>query len=135
MQLLEFFCVKQMVFKSVAQILDVSIVYYTEFIFKMFISYYSISEKIQELTTTQLAGCRVLSTVNFGPRGPRVIGSYETCCNASSINVAQSFFMQNHGNLSILLHPLTRYEVLDHTTRAMWLGKDMPLDVSALSHG
>lgn len=91
------------------------------------------SAKIQELTTTQLAGCR-LNTVNYGPRGPHPIGSYETCCNASAISSAQSFFMQNHGDLSVLLHPLTRYEVLDHTTRAMWLGKDMPLDISVLRH-
>lgn len=41
--------------------------------------------------------------------------------------------MQNHGNLSVLLHPLTRYEVLDHTHRAMFLGKELPLDVSVLS--
>ncbi len=40
--------------------------------------------------------------------------------------------MQNHGNLSVLLHPLTRQELLDHTTRAMWLGKSMPLDISML---
>lgn len=41
--------------------------------------------------------------------------------------------MENHGNLSVLLHPLTRYEVLDHTHRAMFLGKVVPLDVSVLS--
>ncbi len=92
------------------------------------------SDKIQELSGTLLAGCRLLPTVNFGPRGPHPIGSYETCCNASSLNVAQSFFMQNHGNLTIFLHPLTRLEVLDHSDRAMWLGKDMPVDLSALSH-
>ncbi|XP_037029782.1 DOPA 4,5-dioxygenase-like isoform X2 [Bradysia coprophila] len=90
-------------------------------------------EKIQELSTTLLAGCR-LNVVNYGPRGPHLIGSYETCCNASAINPAQSFFMQNHGNLTIFLHPLTRYEVLDHTIRSMWLGKDMPLDISVLNH-
>lgn len=78
-----------------------------------------------------LAGCR-LNRVNYAPRGPHIIGSYETCCNASALSHAQSFFMQNRGNLSVLLHPLTRYEVLDHTTRAMWLGKDMPLDISSL---
>lgn len=90
------------------------------------------SKKIKELTSTQLVGCR-LNKVNFGPRSPHPIGSYETCCNASTINAAQSFFMKNHGNLSILLHPLTRNEVLDHTSHAMWLGKDMPLDISVLN--
>lgn len=91
------------------------------------------SDKISELSSSILAGCR-LNIVNYGPRGPHPIGSYETCCNASAINAGQSFFMQNHGNLTILLHPLTRHEVLDHTIRSMWLGKDMPLDISVLSH-
>lgn len=89
------------------------------------------SESIQDLSETLLTGCR-LNRMNYVPIGPHVIGSYETCCNASSLSQAQSFFMQNRGNLSVLLHPLTRYEVLDHTTRAMWLGKDMPLDISRL---
>jgi len=40
--------------------------------------------------------------------------------------------MQNHGNLSILLHALTRWEVEDHTSRAMFLGPKVPLDLSAL---
>lgn len=91
------------------------------------------SEKIRELSTNVLAGCRI-NFLNLGPRGPHSIGSFETCCNTSAINPAQSFFMQNHGNLSVLLHPLTRYEVLDHTDRAMWMGKEIPLDVSTLSH-
>lgn len=40
--------------------------------------------------------------------------------------------MLNHGNLSILVHPLTRYEVLDHTDRSMFLGARLPLDISVL---
>jgi len=40
--------------------------------------------------------------------------------------------MQNRGNLSILLHPLTRWEIIDHTDRAMFLGKSLPLDLSDL---
>lgn len=69
----------------------------------------------------------------MGPVGPHPIGSYETCCNKTSISKALTWFMENHGNLSVLLHPLTRYEVLDHTDRAMFLGKQLPLDVSVLS--
>lgn len=89
------------------------------------------SESIQELSETFLAGCR-LNRINYNPISTNIIGSFETCCNASAIVQAQSFFMKNHGNLSVLLHPLTRNEILDYTTRAMWLGKDMPLDISLL---
>ncbi|CAL8072087.1 unnamed protein product [Orchesella dallaii] len=79
-----------------------------------------------------LGNCR-LNRVNLAPVGPHPIGSYETCCNKTSISPALTFFMENHGNLSILLHPLTRYEVMDHTHRAMFLGEKLPLDVSVLS--
>ncbi|OQV16348.1 putative DOPA 4,5-dioxygenase [Hypsibius exemplaris] len=86
----------------------------------------------QQIDGGFLRGCR-LNHFNTVPRGPHPIGSYETCCNSSSLSRASSWFMQNHGDLSILLHPLTRWEILDHTTRSMWLGKSMPLDLSALS--
>ncbi len=77
-------------------------------------------------------GCR-LNHVNYGPRGPHPIGSYETCCNSSALSHGVSWFMQNRGNLSILLHPLTRWEIIDHTDRAMFLGQSLPLDLSVLS--
>lgn len=86
----------------------------------------------QQINNGDLASCR-LNVVNTGPRGPHPVGSYETCCNSTSIPFALSFFMQNHGNLSVLLHPLTRMEVLDHTKRAMFLGPKLPLDTSVLA--
>ncbi|OLL25937.1 DOPA 4,5-dioxygenase [Neolecta irregularis DAH-3] len=38
----------------------------------------------------------------------------------------------NRGDLSVLIHPLTRYEILDHTVRASWLGPSIALDPSEL---
>jgi DOPA 4,5-dioxygenase len=87
---------------------------------------------LDEIENGDLKDCS-LNIVNYGPRGPHPIGSYETCCNRTSITSGISWFMSNRGNLSILLHPLTRFEVDDHTARAMWLGQSMPLDLSALS--
>ena len=84
-----------------------------------------------EISVGNLKGCRV-NAVNDGPEGPHPIGSYLTCCNHTALSHATSWFMQNRNNLSVLLHPLTRWEILDHTERAMWLGKSMPLDLSPL---
>ena len=36
--------------------------------------------------------------------------------------------MQNHGNLSVLLHPLTLKDREDHVSRATWIGNKVPLD-------
>ena len=41
--------------------------------------------------------------------------------------------MQRRGELTILVHPLTRYSVEDHAARSMWLGPPMKLDFTALS--
>jgi len=38
----------------------------------------------------------------------------------------------NRGELSILVHPLTREERSDHESRAAWLGPPFPLDLDAL---
>lgn len=38
-----------------------------------------------------------------------------------------SWFQLNHGNLSVLIHPQTGEDLLDHTTRALWLGEKLPL--------
>lgn len=48
-----------------------------------------------------------------------------------------SWFQLYHGNLSVLVHPQTGDDNLDHTTRALWLGDKLPLlvDVFDLSIG
>ena len=41
--------------------------------------------------------------------------------------------MLNRGSLSVLLHPLARTEVEDHTIHKMWLGEPFPLDLTNMS--
>lgn len=60
-----------------------------------------------EIVNGNLRDCS-LNQVNYGPRGPHPIGSWETCCNKTSLEYGVSWFMQNRANNSILLHPLTR---------------------------
>ena len=36
--------------------------------------------------------------------------------------------MRNHGNLSVLIHPLTLEDRDDHVGKATWIGKPVPLD-------
>jgi len=38
----------------------------------------------------------------------------------------------NHGELSILVHPLTKEERKDYELRNAWIGPSFPLDISAL---
>ncbi|CAG8660674.1 2231_t:CDS:1, partial [Cetraspora pellucida] len=43
-----------------------------------------------------------------------------------------SWFLLHRGDLSILIHPLTKELVKDHTSRSAWIGPSVPLDVEHL---
>lgn len=46
------------------------------------------------------------------------------------------WFQLNHGNLSVLIHPQTGEDLLDHTERALWLGDKLPvIDIFGKSAG
>ncbi|KAH7479343.1 hypothetical protein PRNP1_008857 [Phytophthora ramorum] len=69
---------------------------------------------------------------NLGPVGPHLSGSFETWAPAESFAQVLSWFTLHRGSLSILVHPLTRYEREDHTTHAMWLGTPWVVDLDVL---
>ncbi|KAF9919805.1 hypothetical protein FBU30_010517 [Linnemannia zychae] len=71
--------------------------------------------------------------INTAPRGPHPIGSYEVWCAREDFARCYSWFVLNRGPHSILIHPLTREELADHSSRAAWLGTPVPLDFSRLS--
>jgi len=82
---------------------------------------------LQEIEEGFLPDCS-LSSIIRKPIGPHTFGQFFACCNVSSVGNAVSFFMQNRGNQSILLHRLSESEVKDHNERAFWLGPAIPLD-------
>ncbi|KAG8967269.1 hypothetical protein FRC05_002115 [Tulasnella sp. 425] len=73
-----------------------------------------------------------LYRVNYGPMGPHPAGSYEIWCPAESFASVFSYLALNRGDLSILVHPLTRDERADHETRRAWLGPSFPIYLDAL---
>lgn len=70
--------------------------------------------------------------VNEWPMGPHPVGSYEIWCPTESFASVFSYLCQHHGSLSVLIHPLTRRERLDHSARSAWIGSPFPLDLSTL---
>jgi len=83
----------------------------------------------------RLAGAFVavpLWRVNEWPMGPHPVGSYEIWCPSVSFSSVFSYLCQHHGSLSVLIHPLTREERLDHSGRSAWIGPSFPLDLSTL---
>eukprot|EP00026_Physarum_polycephalum_P010852 Phypoly_transcript_11034.p2 GENE.Phypoly_transcript_11034~~Phypoly_transcript_11034.p2 ORF type:complete len:128 (-),score=15.03 Phypoly_transcript_11034:816-1199(-) len=53
-----------------------------------------------------------LHTVNYTPVGPHLIGSYEVWVPIESFAVVFGWFTLNRDDLSILVHPLTRYIII-----------------------
>jgi len=70
--------------------------------------------------------------VNTEPIGPHPVGSYEVWCPTESFASLFSYFCQNRGQLSILVHPLTKEARKDHEVRNGWLGPSFPLDLDTL---
>ena len=72
-------------------------------------------------------------SVRSGQSSPHPVGSFEVWTPREFLPEMLSFMMYNRGSLSILVHPLGRTEVRDHTTDALWLGPSFRLDLSALN--
>lgn len=62
-------------------------------------------------------------------------GTFKTCCNGTSLAAAMSYYMQNHGSLSVLIHPNSGQGYLDHTMRPFHLGPTVPLDMESWKQG
>ncbi|KAJ8591441.1 hypothetical protein M405DRAFT_873234 [Rhizopogon salebrosus TDB-379] len=73
-----------------------------------------------------------LFRINTDPVGPHPVGSYEIWVPATSFSSVFSYLCLNRGNLSILVHPLTREERADHEIRSAWIGPPFALDLSPL---
>ncbi len=67
------------------------------------------------------------------PVGPHPRGSFEVLFTREVFADYVSWLMfMRPDKLDILVHPLTRSQVLDHTTRALWLGTPRAIDRAML---
>jgi len=63
------------------------------------------------------------------PAGPHPRGSFEVLFTREVFTDYVSWLMFTRPEkLDILIHPLTRSQTLDHTTRALWLGTPLTID-------
>ncbi|KAF8920554.1 DOPA-like domain-containing protein [Mucidula mucida] len=69
---------------------------------------------------------------NTEPTGPHPVGSFEVWVPAETFSAVFSYLVLNRGNLSVLVHPLTREPRADHDQRKAWIGDPWPLDLSML---
>jgi len=62
--------------------------------------------------------------------GPHTMWSFMILFNKSELSSVIPWLTVNKTDHSILIHPETGNDLLDHTEYAMWLGKSIDLDTS-----
>jgi len=66
------------------------------------------------------------------PIGPHTQPMFVVEETPSHMEDVYKFMILNRGDLSVLIHPITKNELEDHTTSVGWLGKPVPLDLDWL---
>jgi aromatic ring-cleaving dioxygenase len=67
------------------------------------------------------------------PRGPHPVPQFNMIFEIPQFQNIVPWLMLNHGDLSVLVHPLTASNLDDHTRYALWLGAPVPLRLERLS--
>jgi aromatic ring-cleaving dioxygenase len=67
------------------------------------------------------------------PRGPHPVPQFNVIFETPQFQNIVPWLMLNHGNFSVLIHPLTDSNRDDHTRYALWLGTPVPLKLERLS--
>ncbi|KAJ3072010.1 hypothetical protein HK102_006335 [Quaeritorhiza haematococci] len=89
--------------------------------------------RILHLTFTHYFTAKPLPTINDSPIGPHPMSSYEVWVPYESFARFYSWIVLNRPkDVSVMIHPLTREEVKDHTERAVFLGGTATLWVGGL---
>ncbi len=73
---------------------------------------------------------RYSGTLIDRPIGPHPVGMFEIDFLPEYFFEIVIFLMQAHGEHSVLIHPETGNDLKDHTAHALWLGKQLDLDLS-----
>ena len=61
------------------------------------------------------------------PVGPHPVPMYQVAFNADQFNKIVPWLMEHHGGLSVLVHPNSGDDLMDHSAHAIWLGKQLKL--------
>lgn len=93
----------------------------------------SSAEELHRQLNDQFAGKIHSYSIADGPRGPHVQNMFGVDIPKEHFEAVLSFLVVNHGRHSILFHPVTDNELLDHTHHALWLGQPQALNLAVLA--
>jgi aromatic ring-cleaving dioxygenase len=90
------------------------------------------AEAIQQRLMAQREFAVEVSTLRDGPGGPHLLPQFWATVLPDAFEAAVRWYVFNHAEHSVLVHPSTGHDLRDHTQHALWLGERMPLDYSVL---
>jgi aromatic ring-cleaving dioxygenase len=70
-----------------------------------------------------------LGRFHQGPVGPHPIGSVQILVRKEEFGEVLSLVALKHEGLTVFCHPNTGDDLLDHTEHAIWLGRQVPLNL------
>jgi aromatic ring-cleaving dioxygenase len=66
------------------------------------------------------------------PIGPHPLPMFESDLRPEDFSIVVPWLMLNHGPHSILVHPITGSDLADHRDHPIWIGRQLPLDLTVL---
>lgn len=66
------------------------------------------------------------------PVGPHTLPMFEVWFGPEALGEVLPWVLLNRRGLSVLLHPETGNDYVDHTDRAVWIGEKIPLKLEVL---
>lgn len=90
------------------------------------------AEALHQMLGEMFQGRIKCHSIAYGPRGPHICSMFGIDIPIHELEFVLNFLIRNRGRHSILIHPVTGNELLDHTHNAMWLGTAQELDLSVL---
>ncbi|MBV1790477.1 DOPA 4,5-dioxygenase family protein [Marinobacterium sp. D7] len=70
--------------------------------------------------------------VHEKPVGPHPDWSCQLAFRAELFEQVIPWLTLNRGGLTVFIHPITGFDLIDHRDRAIWMGSVRPLNLSAL---
>ncbi len=90
------------------------------------------AEKIHGEVSSAFATKARVSRLVDRPIGPHPVPMFEIDFANSEFNDVVTWLMLHHQDHSVLIHPVTGDDMIDHTVHPLWLGKQLTLDLSRL---
>lgn len=88
--------------------------------------------RLREDLQAELGGQVRISTLRPAPVGPHPLPMFEVVIPKGQFEPTVHWLMRHHGRHSVLLHPLTGNDLVDHLDHPAWLGTPLPLRLDRL---